>query len=632
LDEDAAARSANMARIYQDLDFDRVALKQAWTSLGQDYTNPSAHRFLSDTLQGRPRQRIARASELLQAQLFQPINTVPVQPQLTSENIGILNSTGPGSLSSNEYDPLFTSNGAHILLNGAIGSNDTRTNNAVFSGVYDNFSFSLGQHNYRTDGFRVNDDYEQNVYNIFAQLALTPDLNIQVEFKREDVTTGDVPLRFNGFHQENFRQTIDQDTARFGLHYKINPEQDFIFSAFLTQIREIETNFEKKFDVVAGSFLNSEFTTEITQNISNNSNISDSGFQMEGQYLFHPEALDIIMGVGYLRLDTNSSIQSKIDGFSNTVSLNPILSGPRSASETTKTTTNQQTDYFNGHIYLTTEILKEWTTIIGLSFDSYNDRLTDINQFNPKIGLTWNPKKNLTLRGAVFRTLKRPLATNQTIEPTQVAGFNQFFDGINGTTAWNYGFGLDYQPFQNLYIGGEIRWRDTEQPIFTVNENQIVSSKQQRDESAHLAYLYWSPADWVAFSSEYRFDEFRRDYTINNEIPNNPRSVATHQVPLSLNMYHSSGLFSKVSGTFVNQTVEYVNDQNGLDKESDRFWIFDAAIGFRLPKRIGSMSLEVRNLFNNKNFHYNSVFDASGPRLSAFVPEREIFFKLNLAY
>ena len=31
----------------------------------------------------------------------------------------------------------------------------------------------------------------------------------------------------------------------------------------------------------------------------------------------------------------------------------------------------------------------------------------------------------------------------QTIEPTQVAGFNQFFDGITGTVSKNYGVGLD---------------------------------------------------------------------------------------------------------------------------------------------------------------------------------------------
>ena len=55
----------------------------------------------------------------------------------------------------------------------------------------------------------------------------------------------------------------------------------------------------------------------------------------------------------------------------------------------------------------------------------------------------WTPLAGHDVRAAVFRTLKRELISNQTIEPTQVAGFNQFFDDVNGTDAWRYGVGID---------------------------------------------------------------------------------------------------------------------------------------------------------------------------------------------
>ena len=42
----------------------------------------SGHRFLADTYSALPRYDVARVSELLQAQLLQPINITPVQPQL----------------------------------------------------------------------------------------------------------------------------------------------------------------------------------------------------------------------------------------------------------------------------------------------------------------------------------------------------------------------------------------------------------------------------------------------------------------------------------------------------------------------------------------------------------------------
>ena len=40
---------------------------------------------------------------------------------------------------------------------------------------------------------------------------------------------------------------------------------------------------------------------------------------------------------------------------------------------------------------------------------------------------------DLRLRFAWFETVKPALIANQTLEPTQVAGFNQLFDDTNGT-------------------------------------------------------------------------------------------------------------------------------------------------------------------------------------------------------
>ena len=629
LDEDAAAKSANMARIYQDLGFSRVALKEAWNALGHDSTNHSAHRFLADTLQGRPRQRIARASELLQAQLLQPINITPVEPQLTSENIGILNSTGPGSLSVNEYDPLFNANGAHIVLNGAYGSNNTKTNNAIISGVYDRLSMSLGQFHFQTDGFRENDDYQQNIYDAFVQYAFTPEFNVQIELKSEHVRAGDLPLRLNEFHRENRRETVEQNTARIGGHYKISPGHDFIASFIYT---EREDNIKDKF-----VFTN---PNPFQENIDISSDSTENkGHQTEIQYLFHSSSFDITAGFSYLNLK-NTKFSNIVNSF--------ILPPPDPLTTTEQLQT--QTHHYTGYVYSKLYLLPNLTTILGLSFDSLNNSLISFDsfkkysdgfierqessptlikrqQFNPKFGIIWNPVKSLTLRGAVFRTLKRQLAANQTIEPTQVAGFNQFVDDNNGTTAWRYGFGLDYNHNNTLFMGGEVSWRETKQP-FTSNG---VLSNQTRDESSHLAYVYWAPTEWVSFRSEYRFDLSEREFETGKGNNILPQSVTTHQVPLSVNFFLPKGLFAKISGTYINQRVSSVRDDVGLDYQSEDFWIFDTSIGFRLPKRIGVISLEVNNLFN-REFNYQSTFDASGPQLSPFIPERQVSLKLTLSY
>ncbi len=613
LDEDAAARTANLARIYNDLGFGRVALKEAWKSLGHDATDPSAHRFLSDAYVGQPRYRVARASELLQAQLLQPINITPVQPQLTGENIGILNSTGPGSLSVNEYDSLYTGNGAHMVLNGAYGSRNTLTDNAIVSGVYDKLSMSFGQFHYQTDGFRQNDDYKQDIYNAFAQYAITQDLNVQVELKTEDVRSGDTPFRLNGFSAPNQRQTIKQDTARVGAHYRIDNHQDILFSSFYTT-RENEIN--DRILTVAGPISFNRFTDDIS---------AIKSYQTELQYIFTHEDFDITSGAGYINLDND--ILSRSLGRRTTapfaVTTSPLFTFSRLSE--------RQTEYFNIYSYLKYRLSSNLNTTLGLSYDSYEDTTFKKYQLNPKFGLIWTPTQNLTLRSAAFRTIKRPLTNNQTIEPTQVAGFNQFYDENNGSAAWQYAAGLDYKPTHNLFMGGEIIWRDGQQSISN------ISSQFSRNEATHMAYLYWSPSDWLTLKSEYRFEKFKREFA-NNLDPSNPRSVSSHQVPLSINLFHASGLFAKLSGTFVDQHVTSSRLLAGLPAnaprftgDSESFWVFDALLGYRLPNRLGTLALEGRNLFDN-NFVYQSVFDASGPQLSPFIPERQLFVKLSLFY
>ncbi len=619
LDEDAAARTANLARVYNDLGFGRVALKEAWKSLGYDSTNHSAHRFLADSYLGQPRFRIARASELLQSQLLQPINIIPVQPQLTSENIGILNSLGPTSLSSNEYDPMFTSNGAHVVLNGAYGSNNTLTDNAIVSGVYDNLSLSMGQFHFQTDGFRLNDDYQQDVYDAFAQYSFNQDLSIQFEFKSDDVRSGDVPFRLNEYHQENLRQTIEHDTARVGGHYRIDSEQDLIVSAFYTTRKTIVRNHV--FDTEdPDPFFHFNTQKEIAG--------EDKGYQAEAQYLFHQENFDITAGFGYLGLTSNSFIENVARWTEPPIT---IISDPRF---TNFSKSRRETDYFNAYIYSNQNILPGLTTTLGLSFDYFENDIIKRVRLNPKFGIIWNPIQDLTVRGAVLRNLNRPLAAGQTIETTQVAGFNQFFDGINGAMNWQYSLGMDYALAKNIMFGGELNWRKILEPLRGNNS----PDERDKDEVAHLAYLYWTPVDWLALKSEYRYHKISRDFIVNQGSLDEPQSVITDQVPLSLNFFHGSGMFAKFSGTFVNQKVVTVRDLNGqpvgtdpLERQKDNFWVFDTSVGYRLPKKIGLISFEVRNLFDN-GFKYQSTFDASGPQLTPFVPEREFFIKLSLFY
>ncbi len=102
LDQDLATRGADLAGIYRDLGFDQAALVQGYKSVNTDPSNPSAHRFLSETFLGLPRHETASDSELLQSLLLQPLNINPPPPRLSRQAIGILPSLNrPGSVTTN---------------------------------------------------------------------------------------------------------------------------------------------------------------------------------------------------------------------------------------------------------------------------------------------------------------------------------------------------------------------------------------------------------------------------------------------------------------------------------------------------------------------------------------------------
>ena len=136
LDSDLAARSASQARIYSDLGFQQLALVEGWKSVNTDPSNYSAHRFLADSYSVLPRHQIARVSELLQSQLLQPLNMTPIQPQLAESNLLLISSQGPGSLSFNEFNPLFNRDQITLQASGLGGEHQTGAGEGVVAGIY----------------------------------------------------------------------------------------------------------------------------------------------------------------------------------------------------------------------------------------------------------------------------------------------------------------------------------------------------------------------------------------------------------------------------------------------------------------------------------------------------------------
>ena len=236
---------------------------------------------------------------------------------------------------------------------------------------------------------------------------------------------------------------------------------------------------------------------------------------------------------------------------------------------------------------------------------------------NPKLGIMWDVTPTTTLRLAAFRALKRSLIADQTIEPTQVAGFNQFFDDPTATESRRYGIAIDQKFSSNLYSGLEVAKRDLRVPAFSQQAGKTVIVNWE--EEAYRAYLNWVPHTRFAVSMGYQLEKFDGEEQITGT-----QDITTHLAPIALRYFHPSGLFSRLGTTYVNQTVEDTGD--------DEFVLVDFAIGYRLPKRLGILKLLINNLFD-KDFKFQGLdlrtLEEESP---PFLPERTIVAQITLAF
>ena len=91
-----------------------------------------------------------------------------------------------------------------------------------------------------------------------------------------------------------------------------------------------------------------------------------------------------------------------------------------------------------------------------------------------------------------------------------------------------------------------------------------------------------------------------------------------------------SGFGAGIEATYVDQDGEFVPRvfQPGESVSGgDRFWVADAVIRYRLPKRRGFITVGVSNLFDEE-FQFQDT-DPANPTIQ---PERFIFGRVTLAF
>jgi outer membrane receptor protein involved in Fe transport len=105
-----------------------------------------------------------------------------------------------------------------------------------------------------------------------------------------------------------------------------------------------------------------------------------------------------------------------------------------------------------------------------------------------------------------------------------------------------------------------------------------------------------------------------------------PKELTTNRVPLGVNFFHPSGLGASTTVSYLNQDGDFLSPDGVFVPGDDNFWIVDAAVYYRLPKRYGFITVGATNLFDEK-FNYFEV-DVDNPHIQ---PGRVFFARVTLA-
>ena len=632
LDQDRAVRGVDLARIYTDLGFNELGLVTARRSADEDQSNYSSHLFLASHYREVPFFAPAYLSEILQARIYQPVGVNAARPDVVAE-----------SVSFNEYTALFdrprvrgfgdfayqrtdTDLSEVVGRNNPLASLITLDDSDGWSGTVvgtvnrDRLSGAFTYQKITDDGFRFNNDEKIVNYRGFLEWAPTYRDTIQLNALLGRQETGDLPLRLLPILFTSERFDTGLWNIGLGYHRTLDPAMDLVVSAIYNRTKQ-----------TALPFFCGGTTTGACGPVAvgtTSTGILD-GPQLEAQYVWRMPWMTWVLGAGGFqgKVTLQSSAGGELDhddDFANGYAY--VTLRPTSRLDVTLGATEQHVDAPVG-------LLAPRDSQIPAAEVSFDD-----SRLSHKVGVTYRPFAHTTIRGASYSRLAPAIGRIQTLEPTQVAGFNQFFFEPGGTHSRAWGGGIDQEFGSHFFAGGQYLRRRLDVPEavcsnpdpFSGCAGQTPTDIEQKfsrnaDASAYLSAVLSPRATFgVDYSYEKRdFDETR----VNNDGLFQDYNKTWRLAP-NLRYFWTNGMFATARATWYNQKIDEFDDLSSPERHvrTADFWLIDVTAGYRLPNRYGSIILEAHNL-SDREFE---AFDRAVE--DTFVPARTVTLRLDITY
>lgn len=596
LDKDAAVRSAGLAEVFSSLGFSRAAEIEAIKAISKDYSNYAAHRFLSDSYLTIDKAD-ARVSEGAITEILAPLS------------FNLLNSSS-SVVSVNEYNALFdrNANRANLRFSGT-SFHDNIVPEAFVAGRTDQFGYVFGAQAGLMDGSRDNDFSHD--YRFRAGLQYQPD-------SENRLVSSFNYLNKSAEDQDSiiFDSKYEQHDVSLGYNSQLSPASNLLFQVThrntRNHLRVVEDRLVDLEVLIEDELIEAEDGVFLDQ--LNQERIRD--LRAGIQYLYNGSVIGVAAGVESYSARIRRTEESEIitDDFEIFDDAGIFLESIGEPNLDSQSVYFYPTWHLTNWLDVTTGIKYEHLELEQREFSPYFDDTRVRTGWLPKLGAAISATDSLTFRMAYFESLRKAVFEDAgSLEPTLVGGINQVYTDFSGTRSRNYGAGVDYKLAKSAYFGGEYIHRDViERDTYfgnlieiDGNEGIVTNSEAVLGDEFELfydvdsvrGYYYQVLSDRFVLANDYFFSY------LENTDEFEPEKSQLHKIASSLRYFDPKGWFAFVTTTWREQ------DRNGslfVEDGNNDFWVVDAGVGYRFPKRHGSIQLKALNLFDN-DFKYDQT-------------------------
>lgn len=585
--------------------------EQSWLSAGKALAEApglgAAHLAAGDALASRSRGGLARQGEYLQAILREPLGGLSpslllaegVQPGAVAPQQGFFRAALPEGIGFNEYGAVFSSAGPHLDVDVTAGNHATLGDQLRVAGEVGRVGLSLSQLHFQSDGFGSRDTLENTIWRSVLRYDPRPGSRVHLEYQHAD--GGRDGVLFPGDDLFNQPQHVEdkRERTRLALRHQFGGLGELI----LVASRE---DLDQQIDTLptAGNLLLE--TRRDRQDVRSEI--------LEGQFVWHGDAVRVIAGAGHYRDRQHFAFGPGEHVFGNV---------PPIAIDTSARTRS-------AYVYAQHRFRPNLTWEAGIVAD--DQALSGFTQrfVSPKLGLRWQVMDGATLSLAATRGLNRYVMNGASLEPTQVAGFQQLYNDGPGVRADRLGMGWEQRLAHGWEWGGQISGRELRVPLLGVllpydrwheREARLWASRVLTREALEGWLPGWEGAVTLAYDAQ---DYTRHGITTGLE---QIRDYRPQHLQLGSRLFNTKGWGVNLGLTWVQAEGTQQTLVGTRNRFEDAFPVLDAALTWRLPGRRGQLSVGALNLLD-REYRYLEM-DSAQPRLA---PARHGYIRLRLGF